>query len=261
MESTNSILRRFSVDRLGVEVFRSRSDMGQAAGVAAAGQLRRVLERQDHARVIFACAPSQNEFLGALTAQSGVAWRRVTVFHMDEYVGLAATHPASFRSYLRDHLTARVTLACIHELAGDAADSAAESRRYADLLAEEPIDAVCLGIGENGHIAFNDPPVADFHDPAVVKVVELDLACREQQVNDGCFPSLVTVPRHALTLTVPALMSGARLFCIVPGARKATAITKTLHGPVTPACPASILRAHPAATLYLDQDSAALLPF
>ena len=119
---------------------------------------------------------------------------------------------------------------------------------------------VCLGIGENGHIAFNDPPVADFHDPAMVKVVELDSACREQQVNDGCFASLAAVPLHALTLTVPALMSGARLFCMVPGKRKAPAVAKTLQGPVTPACPASILRVHPAATLFLDQDSAALLP-
>lgn len=258
--TTTPVPRPLVFDRLQVAVCRSRADLGRAAAADAAAHLRAVLDRQERARVIFACAPSQDEFLAALTAQPGVAWARVTAFHMDEYVGLKATHPAAFRRYLREHLTACVPLGRVHELAGDADDPAAECRRYAALLADAPIDLVCLGIGENGHIAFNDPPVADFQDPVAVKPVELDRPCREQQVNDGCFPALAEVPTHALTLTVPALLAGRRLCCMVPGARKAAAVANALQGPVTTACPASILRTHSAATLYLEAESAARLP-
>ncbi|MDB6127610.1 MAG: glucosamine-6-phosphate deaminase [Verrucomicrobia bacterium] len=248
--------RSFRVGQLRVEVRRSRAEAGLAAATDAAEHLRGVLARQEEARVIFACAPSQDEFLDALTGETGIDWHRVTGFHMDEYVGLARSHPASFRNYLREHVTSRIPLGRVHELAGDAADVSAEASRYSALLAEAPIDLVCLGIGENGHIAFNDPPVADFADPLVVKKVELDLACREQQVNDGCFPRLGEVPAHALTLSIPALMSGQRLCCVVPGARKAAAVRSTLLGPISTACPASVLRTHPAATLYIDPDSA-----
>lgn len=250
---------RFSAGSLAVEIHGGRGEMGRAAGRAAASFLREVLARQPGARIIFACAPSQDEFLAALTAEPAIAWPRVTAFHMDEYVGLPASHPANFRHYLRTHLIARVPPGIVHELAGDAPDAPAECRRYGDLLAQAPIDAVFLGIGENGHLAFNDPPVADFRDPARVKVVELDAACREQQVHDGCFPSLAEVPRQALTLTIPTLVGAARMYCMVPGPRKAAAVAATLKGPVTTFCPASILRTHPAATLYLDRDSAALL--
>lgn len=254
---TESAPQTFLVEQLCVEIHRSRAELGRMAAMAAAAHLSTVLSRQDGARVIFACAPSQDEFLAVLTSAPEVDWRRVTAFHMDEYVGLAAAHPAGFRSYLRAHLTSRVRLKRVHELTGDAASPEAECRRYAELLSQAPIDLVCLGIGENGHIAFNDPPVADFRDPAMVKLVALDRPCREQQVNDGCFPRLSEVPTHALTLTIPALMSAQRMCCVVPGARKAAAVKHTLQGSVMTACPASILRKHPAATLYLDPDSAA----
>ena len=183
-----------------MEIHRNRGELGRAAGRAAASQLRDVLARQSGARMVFACAPSQDEFLATLTAEPAIAWPRVTAFHMDEYVGLPAGHSANFRQYLRTHVTARVRPGVVHELAGDAPDVSAECLRYGDLLAEAPIDMVFLGIGENGHLAFNDPPVTDFCDPARVKIVELDAACREQQVNDGCFRSLAEVPRRALTL-------------------------------------------------------------
>ncbi|MBS0661621.1 MAG: glucosamine-6-phosphate deaminase [Verrucomicrobia bacterium] len=248
--------RQLQVDQLAVEVHSSRLELGQAAASAAAGHLREVVRRNGRARVVFACAPSQDEFLAALTAAPGIEWGRVTAFHMDEYVGLPASHAASFRSYLRRHVTARVALAAVHELAGDARVPADECRRYADLLRADPIDAVFLGIGENGHLAFNDPPVADFSDPVWVKAVELDDACRTQQVNDGCFPTFDAVPRMALTLTIPALMSARRLFAIVPGPRKARAVASALRGPVGHHCPASILRRQSHARLYLDLESA-----
>jgi glucosamine-6-phosphate deaminase len=252
-------LRRFHAGRLAVEVYATRTALGRAAGLAAADHLRSLLVRQKQVRAIFACAPSQDGFFATLTNAVGIDWQRVVAFHMDEYVGLAAEHPASFRTYLRDHLTSLVPLGRVHEIAGDAGDGRAECQRYARLLQQEPIDFVCLGIGENGHVAFNDPPVADFRDPQVAKVVELDRVCRTQQVNDGCFPTLNDVPQRAITLTVPALLSGARLFCMVPGPRKASAVKAALEGPVTTACPASILRTHLATSLFLDRDSASLL--
>jgi|SRR5665213_2314593 len=251
---------RFSSGLLQVEIHRTRLELGRAAGVAIAGHLRQLLRRQAHVRAIFACAPSQNEFLMTLRSQLGIAWQRLTIFHMDEYVGIPGTHQASFRSYLHEHLTSHITPEKVYELAGDAADMSAECNRYTSLLQQAPIDIVCLGVGENGHLAFNDPSVADFRDPCAVKVVPLDGTCRKQQINDGCFDALDLVPSYALTLTLPTLLAGARLFCIVPGLRKAAAVKATLLGPVSTACPASILRHHQSTTLYLDSDSASLLP-
>jgi glucosamine-6-phosphate deaminase len=211
--------------------------------------------------VIFACAPSQDEFLDALvTGAPAVDWRDVVVFHMDEYVGLRADAEQSFRRYLKTHLLDRIPAPrAFHAIGGEAASPQAECGRYAALLREAPVDLVCLGIGENGHLAFNDPPVADFNDAALVKVVELDRACRRQQVNDGCFPAFDAVPAQALTLTIPALL-GARAVCgVVPGPRKARAVRDALLGPVSTACPASILRTHANAVLHVD-DAAAGLP-
>lgn len=195
--------------------------------------------------------------LAALTA-ADLDWSRITLFHMDEYLGMSAGHPASFRRYLQDRVLARVRPAMFHGLAGDARDPEAECRRYAALLAEAPIDGVCLGIGENGHLAFNDPPVADFEDARRVKIVELDEACRRQQVHDGAFSSLECAPRTALTLTIPALMTASAIFGVVPGPRKAQAVANALRGPISTACPASILRRHAKAQLFLDSDSASL---
>jgi glucosamine-6-phosphate deaminase len=254
--------RSFAVDRLSIAVFPGRADLGRAAAAAAASYLRGVISSQGGARVVLACAPSQDEFLAALAdgAANPVDWGRVTAFHMDEYVGLDGGHPRSFRRYLRDHFLSRVGMGAFHPLAAEDPDSAAVCGRYSRLLAEGPIDLICLGIGENGHIAFNDPPIADFEDPVRVKKVELDDACRRQQVNDGCFPSVGEVPSHALTITVPVFRAARRLSIHVPGPRKAAAVRAALLGPIATACPASILRLHPSATLYLDSAAAGGLP-
>lgn len=249
------------VDQLDVEVHATPAAMGRAAARAAAAWLHEVIGRQDEARVIFACAPSQDEFLAALARPElcGVAldWSRVAAFHMDDYIGLTGNHPQSFRAYLHSHLLSHVRVGRFHPLEADDADSRAACTRYADLLRAGPIDLICMGVGENGHIAFNDPPVANFDDPELVKVVELDEACRRQQVHDGCFAEIGDVPRRAITLTIPVFRHARRLSIHVHGTRKAAAIHAALRGPVTPSCPASILRTHPHATLYLDREAAA----
>ena len=247
------------VDRLAVEIHANRAELGRAAARAAAECLRGAIAERGEARAIFGCAPSQAEFIAALSAPaSGVDWSRVTVFHMDDYVGLPPTHAQSFRRWLEEHLLSRVRAGKFHAIAAEESDSAAVCQRYESLLRERPIDLVGVGFGENGHIAFNDPP-ADFDDPAWVKVVEMDEACRRQQVNDGCFPQLEAVPRRAITISVPVFRHARRLTAQVPGERKAAAVRAALRGPISPACPASILRTHPDATLFLEPASAALL--
>jgi glucosamine-6-phosphate deaminase len=232
--------------------------MGALAGARAAEAIAAALAGKGSARIILASAPSQNESLAVLLTHD-VDWSRVTVFHMDEYLGLPADHPQTFRAYQRQNVLSKITPRAFHGIAGENPDAAAECARYSALLAEAPIDVCCLGIGENGHLAFNDPPVADFADPALVKVVELDAACRQQQVNDGCFPTLAEVPTHAITLTIPALMSAGELICTVPGPRKAAAVRATLRDEITTECPATIMRRHPAATLYIDTAAAAAI--
>ena len=247
-------IRRFN--SLEVHQHPDRVSLGLAAarGVAAA------LTARGTKRVVFACAPSQDEFFEALIVQP-VDWGMVTVFHMDEYVGLPADHPACFRHYLGRHLFSQITHGNVHYIRADPdADPDAEAARYASELVRKPIDLVCLGIGENGHLAFNDPAVADFADPAFVKLVALDDACRRQQVHDGCFTALDDVPTHALTLTIPALLSAREISCVVAGERKAKAVRDALLGPIATSCPASILRTHPRAVLHLDDAAAALLP-
>ena len=248
-------MRQFTVDRLQVRVYPDRESMGASVAADVAFTLKSLLDRQAQARVVFAAAPSQNEFLAALSRQPGIDWKRVVAFHMDEYVGLEPGSPQLFREYLRTHLFDCVQPGAVH-LIGLSGDAHEEASRYARLIEEAPIDVVCLGIGENGHIAFNDPAVADFNDPLTAKVVELDEECRLQQVHDGCFATLEEVPRFAITLTIPALMSGRSLFCTVPGPTKRKAVARALRGPITPECPASILRTHPDCTLYLDAASA-----
>ena len=251
--------RRFRADQLEVEVHRDRP----AAGAAAARRVARaILEAQTlkgSANVVFAAAPSQNELLDALANDPDIDWSRVHAFHMDEYLGINPAHPASFRHYLNEHLFAKVALdpARIHLIPAEQADQPLRvCLQYEEMLRARPPDVVCVGIGENGHLAFNDPPVADFDDPVLVKVVRLDHACRLQQVHDGCFTSLDQVPTHAFTLTIPALLSAAQLAVVVPGARKADAVHRTLGGPIETECPASVLRRHPGAVLYLDPHSA-----
>jgi glucosamine-6-phosphate deaminase len=218
-----------------------------------------MLAVRGEASVIFASAKSQDEFLAGLRTQPGIDWKRTTVFHMDEYVGLPATHPASFRYYLRDRLLQHVPARQFFELNGEAGDLAAECARYAALLERHPPGLVAMGIGENGHLAFIDPQNCDFEDPARVRAVELDEVCRMQQVHDSAFTRLEDVPLRALSLTIPCMLGRPRVVATVPGPTKREAVKAALEGPVAETCPASALRRHPRATLYLDRESAELL--
>ncbi len=246
------------MDELRVAVYASRADLGAAAAAVVTDALQRAIAVQGSARVILASAASQRELVAEL-ARAEVEWSRVTVFHMDEYTGVRANDPRSFRRWLQVHLLDRVRVAAFHGLRGEAHDLTAECARYAGLLAAAPVDVACLGIGENGHLAFNDPHVADFTDGALVKVVEIDDRSCAQQVSDGAFATVAEVPRRALTLTIPALVGARETVCVVPGPRKAEAVRAALQGPVETRCPASILRRVAGARLYLDREAAALL--
>lgn len=250
--------RSFRRDALRVEVYGSPAELGEAAAAGVERQLASVIASRGAASLVLAAAVSQLSFLGALRRKA-IDWARVTVLHLDEYTELREEHPASFRRFLREHLLDAVRPGRVHLMRGDADDLQGEIERYESLLRAHPPDVACIGIGENGHIAFNDPPVADFEDPLLVKEVELDDACRLQQVHDGWFPSFEETPRRALTLTVPAIMSSGVISCVVPGERKADAVHDALDGPIVTACPASVLRRHEDATLLLDAASAARL--
>ena len=252
-----AILKDFQADALRVRVSDSREAMGRDAARAAGECIRALLRERDEINMIFAAAPSQNETLKYLAREEGIDWKRVNAFHMDEYVGLSREAPQSFGYYLCEHVFSLLPFKSVNFLRGDAPDAAAECARYAELLRRFPPDVVMLGIGENGHIAFNDPWVADFDDPALVKRVPLDPVCRQQQVHDGCFACLAEVPEYALTLTVPALAGAGHLFCTVPAATKREAVTQTVTGPIGKDVPATVMRRHPDATLFCDVDSAA----
>jgi glucosamine-6-phosphate deaminase len=229
--------------------------MGRAAAADIAAELRARLARAVRVRMIFAAAPSQSEMLAALIAEPGLSWQRVEAFHMDEYLALPADAPQRFGNWLRAAIFDHLPFGAVH-LIGPTEDPPAAVAAYTAALAAAPIDLVCLGIGVNGHLAFNDPPVADFADPVALKVVELDPICRRQQVDDGCFARIEAVPTQAITLTIPRLLQADRLFCVVPGAAKRDAVRRALSAPIGPACPATALRLHPDCTLYLDPESA-----
>lgn len=250
----------FQKDQLTVKIFPSRHEMGKAAAADVAGKIKEILQEKAYINIIFASAPSQNDFLSALL-ESDIEWNKINAFHMDEYIGLKADAPQGFGNFLKNRIFDKKPFKQVFYL-GDFSSgkpNEEESNRYAALLKQYPPDIALLGIGENGHIAFNDPHVADFADPALVKIVDLDAACRQQQVNDGCFVSLEEVPTHAYTLTIPALTKAHFMFCIVPSRTKAQAVYNTLNGEINESCPASILRTKENAMLYLDSDSAALL--
>ncbi|WP_025765287.1 glucosamine-6-phosphate deaminase [Dyadobacter tibetensis] len=249
----------FTVDQLQVRILPNRHEMGVEAAMLVASQIQTLQAQQPAVNIIFASAPSQNEFLQALSQDARIDWSRIRAFHMDEYIGLAPNAPQAFGKFLKDRLFDLVPIEQVYYLDGNTADSHQECERYAALLQKYPVDIVCLGIGENCHLAFNDPHVAFFEDKATVKVVELDTPCRQQQVNDQCFPSLELVPRHALTVTIPALMKARYVFGIVPGANKATAIKNTLEEDVQETYPSTILTQHPNALLFIDADSAGKL--
>ncbi len=243
---------------LPVRVYSGRAELGRAAAHDVATALRQYLADQATVRMVFASAPSQDSLLESLALEPEIDWSRVTAFHMDEYLDLPATAPQRFGTYLQRRLFDQVRPGRV-ELIGELTDPAAEADRYGRLVTAAPIDLVCLGIGENGHIAFNDPPLASFTDPMPTRIVRLDERSRTQQVNDGCFPTLAQVPTHAITLTIPTLISARQLFCVAPGASKAAAVRTALHGPIDASCPASVLRRHPSCTLYLDTESASEL--
>ncbi|GAB6926178.1 glucosamine-6-phosphate deaminase [Paenibacillus sp. JCM 10914] len=252
--SNNTPIQEISKDSMFIQVYQDRASLGEAAASQVAGRIKELLSGQDRVRMIFAAAPSQNEFLRALIRDEEIDWQRIDAFHMDEYIGLPEEAPQRFGLFLKNGLFDHVRPGAVHYM--DTTNTAvAECERYAALLNEAPVDIVCMGIGENGHIAFNDPPVADFTDPLAMKIVELDEACRQQQVNDGCFETLDDVPREALTLTIPTLLSGQYLYCMVPGPAKCQAVTDTIMGNIHTECPASILRTHANCTLYVDVES------
>lgn len=252
-------MKTLKKDKLTVNIYDSRSEMGIAAAKDIKDRIVALLSGKSEINMIFAAAPSQNEVLAALATDKDIEWGRINAYHMDEYIGLPSKAPQAFGNFLRDHLFGLVPFKSVNYIDITATDPEKESARYGKLLADNPTDIVVMGIGENGHIAFNDPPVADFCDKFKVKPVKLDEVCRNQQVNDGCFEKLSDVPTHALTLTVPTLVSAPYLFCIVPAKTKAWAVKETLNGTVDEHCPASVLRTHDCATLYLDPDSASML--
>ena len=243
---------------MNVRRFPDRATLGREAALDIADFLRDRLASKENVRVVFAAAPSQQETLEALAEATDLDWSRVTAFHMDDYLDLPADAPQGFGNWLRRVIFDKVPVGAVHLMRTDG-DPALRSKEYAELLAEAPVDAVCLGIGVNGHIAFNDPPYVDFEDPLAVKVVELDRVSRQQQVDEGHFPTFDDVPAQAITLTVPRLLDADRLFCMVPGAAKAPAVRRTLHDEITTDCASTILRTHADCTLYLDADSASEL--
>jgi glucosamine-6-phosphate deaminase len=263
METTaavqDGLQREFRADQLSVYVYESRPKMGQAAASVIAAEIRRAIQERGRAVVILASAPSQNEFLANLAEAPDIDWSRVIAFHLDEYLGMDDQAPQSFRRFLIDRLVNKVPLGEFHGLRGDAPDGAAEAKRYAQLLEQNPPDFAVLGIGENGHLAFIDPPFCDFNDPEPVKVVQLDEICRNQQVNDGAFATLDEVPKDALSLTIPTIMARPKLFAIAPGPAKRQAIKNAVEGPISTSCPASILRTHPNAHLFIDEVAAEYL--
>lgn len=253
------MIRFFKKDALTVKLFATRKELGLAAGKEAGDKIKELLEKKDYVNIVFGSAPSQNEFLENLISQEGIAWNRLNAFHMDEYIGLPADAPQGFGNFLDERIFDLRPFHSVFYINGQCEDAETECSRYSQLLKDHPVDIVFMGIGENGHIAFNDPHVADFRDKKLVKVVELDHSCRRQQVNDGCFQSIDQVPTHAITLTIPSMINPGNIFCMVPGSTKAQAVANTFEQEISEQYPSTILRNHPSAILYIDKDSAGLI--
>ena len=245
-------MKNIRKDKLKIQIYDTRSEMANAAGSAAAACIIDLLKEKKYINVIFAAAPSQSEMLDVLIKAEGIDWNRVNAFHMDEYLGLDKTAPQGFGNFLSNSIFSKLKFKSVSYINGQTFDIDEECNRYSKLLKANKVDLVLMGIGENGHIAFNDPHVAEFHDMKLVKAVELDLKCRQQQVNDGCFDNLKDVPKYALTLTIPALLAAPYIICTVPSETKAKAVKNTLCGEITEKCPASILRVHNNAIMFCD---------
>ena len=251
-------MREINKDKLNVKIYSGRPELGSAAAEILTAKISELLKTKEYINIIFASAPSQNEFLAELLNKN-IEWNRINAFHMDEYIGLHPDASQGFGNFLKDRLFTKVNCREVNYLNGNATDPQDECKRYSDLLIKYPTDIVCLGIGENTHLAFNDPHVADFNDPLIVKVVDLDQDCRSQQVNDGCFATIDDVPTHALTITMPALFKSTFAYAIVPGKFKANAIYHTLNSDISELYPSTILRKHDHAVLFIDEDSASKL--
>ncbi len=249
----------FQVDALSVRLYNQQAEMVRDVARLAQNYLLHKISQQGTAAVILATGNSQIQFLEALIALGSVDWSKITLFHLDEYLGIDANHPASFRRYMRERVEKRVQPKQFQYIAGDAMQPLAECARYAKLLQAQPIDLCCLGIGDNGHLAFNEPSVADFKDPHSVKLVKLDKATRQQQVNQGHFPTIDAVPQYAFTLTIPMICAAKKILCLAPEKRKASVVKEVLQGAISTSYPASILRTQAQAMLFLDTDSASLL--
>lgn len=247
-----SSISKYKIDELEVLVYQNRKQLGMAAAHEVGVLINQVLKQKDEVRIIFAAAASQREFFTELLNVPDIEWKKVVAFHMDEYHTLPVNAPQRFGNFLNGVFFRFIDFKEIHYMTEDLP-------AYQRLISESPIDICCLGIGENGHLAFNDPPVADFDDPEVIKEVELDEVCRQQQVNDGEFNEISEVPKRAVTLTIPSLLNASYLSVVVPGHTKARAVEETLFGDISTSCPASILRKHPNAKLFLDTHSSKLL--
>lgn len=259
MANSDGAVQHLRVDNLKLEIYSSSEAAGAAAANAAAEAMKKLSQNNESIGVIFATGASQIDTLRALVSIPDLPWNKVIGFHMDEYVGMIPDHPASFRRYLREKLTERVRMRKFFEVDGTAPDPEAACKKYAEELRSANPQLCLLGIGENGHLAFNDPGVADFNDPLDMKIVQLDDACRRQQAAEGWFKTFQDVPDRAMTLTIPTLFRVPKLIASVPGPRKAKIVRRTLEEPISTACPATILRTHPDATVYLDRESAAEL--
>lgn len=251
-------MKEFLKDNLKVMIFESRDEMGKKAAEDISACIKKVISEKGEVNMIFAAAPSQNDVLHHLCCDESIEWNKINAFHMDEYIGLSKDAPQGFGNFLSEKIFDHKPFKSVNKINSEA-DAEEECKRYGELLEENPTDIVCMGIGENGHIAFNDPHVAEFDDKKIVKAVELDEMCRTQQVNDGCFKELCDVPKCALTLTIPTLVKAPFLFCVVPAKTKAEAVKNTVNGEITEECPASILRLQKNAILYLDKESSAKL--
>lgn len=258
--SAISITQPLQYGKAKVRIFATRGELGQAAAADAALLIRQAIAERGSSRIMVATGNSQLDVTKHLVRQPGIDWSVVDVFHMDEYVGVDANHPAGFRRWIRERVEEKVHPRSVHYINGET-DVDAEIARYTAMLSEGPLDVAFVGIGENGHIAFNDPPVADFNDPQMLKRVRLDAACRQQQVNEGHFPDISSVPEEAISVTCSGLLRARAWISCVPEARKAAAVKAALEGPITTGCPGSIARTHENVTIYLDTDSASLLNF
>jgi glucosamine-6-phosphate deaminase len=252
-------VKRLEVGTMKLQIYASQKVAGEAAALSIAETLKKIDDPGSWIGVIFATGASQLETLHALTSIPDLPWRRVRGFHLDEYIGIDENHPASFRRYLRENLTRRVPIGEFFEIDGSGSDSERVQREYVQRLRVADPQLCLLGIGENGHLAFNDPSEANFDDPEAMKVVMLDAVCRQQQLAEGWFKKIEEVPKQALTLTIPTVLKVPKLIVSVPGRRKAQSVRRALEEPISTACPASILRTHPDVTLFLDQESASEL--